>query len=398
MPHKILIVDDNAVNRRLLTAVLSREDYLLIEAVDGDDAVAAAYQEKPDLILLDIMMPKKDGFEVCSILQHDPETEQIPIIFLSAKTDTMDKIRGLELGGQDYITKPFDNGEILARVKVHLKVQSLTNKLIQANADMQEKQQHLDADLEAAGEIQKSLIPKAQKDFKFMDVAWQFMPCQKVGGDLFNILRLDELHWGLYMLDVSGHGVPSAMVSVSASQMLDPEMGLLVKENILNPPFYKIISPAKVLRALDREYPIDRFNKHFTISYMIINSATGVIKYSNAAHPPPLLLTKNGDFELLKEGGTLIGMGGILPFEEGERQLYPGDKIFMYTDGIIEYENKNEAFFGEERFFGELNKHRNRPVADIIDKVVSAIMEFGDNNDPQDDISLMGIEFIKTSP
>jgi len=398
MSNKILIVDDNAVNRKMLTAVLSTANYQLIEAVDGENAIAVVSREKPDLILLDIMMPKKDGFEVCSILQHNPETEKIPIIFLSAKTDTMDKIKGLELGGQDYITKPFDNGEILARVRVHLKVQNLTKELIRANEEMREKQQYLDDDLEAAGEIQKSLLPKAMMDFEFMDTAWRFMPCQKVGGDLFNVHRLDETHWCLYMLDVSGHGVPSAMVSVSASQMLDPKMGLLVKDNILESPFYRITSPAEVLQALDQEYPIERFNKHFTISYMIINSTTGIIKYSNAAHPPPLLLHKNGNLEILKEGGAIIGMGGILPFEEGQKQLFPGDKIFMYTDGIIEYANRSEQFFGEERFFDELKKNKNRSVTDIVDSVISAVMEFGDNNDPQDDISLMGIEYLKKSP
>ncbi|MBT3368827.1 MAG: response regulator, partial [Nitrospina sp.] len=111
MPEKIFIVDDDLVNRKLLAAILKKEGYGLLEAKDGEEAVELAFREMPDLILLDIMMPKKDGYEVCAELKGDNRMANVPIIFLSAKTQAEDKIKGLDLGGADYVTKPFDRGE-----------------------------------------------------------------------------------------------------------------------------------------------------------------------------------------------------------------------------------------------------------------------------------------------
>jgi len=195
------------------------------------------------------------------------------------------------------------------------------------------------------------------------------------------------------MLDVSGHGVPAALVAVSVSQILRPQQGLVLKKTITPPPFYEVISPAEVLNLLDREYPIERFNKFFTISYIVLNTVDKRIRYSNAAHPPPIFLRRNGEMELLDKGGTIIGMGGVLPFEEGEKQARAGDKLFIYTDGIVEYQNKDGGFYGDERFHGELQRLKDRPISDLVDGIIASIMDFGDNNPPQDDITLLGIEF-----
>ena len=393
MAEKILIVDDNDFNLRLLRSILKNEGYEIIEAVDGEEAVDLALRELPDLILLDVMMPNKDGYEACSEIKSDNRTTNIPIIFLSAKAEAEDKIKGLELGGADYVTKPFDKGEVLARVRAQLKIQNLAKSMIRANQDLLKKQESLDNDLKAAAEIQKSLLPKVLPGIQSIDVSWKFMPCQRIGGDLFNLLRLDEDHWAIYMLDVSGHGVPSAMVSVSVSQMLRPQTGYVVKKSIIPPPYYTVASPSDVLNELDMEYPIDRFEKFFTISYHVLNIKNGILKYSNAAHPPPVLLHQDGTLELLKEGGTIIGMGGILPFEEGERQLCFGDKLIIYTDGIVEYQDRKGSFYGEERFYMELQRLKDEPVSVIMDGIIESVMNFGEHNEPLDDITLLGLEF-----
>ena len=393
MAEKILIVDDSDLNLRLLSSILKNEGYEIIEAVDGEEAVDLALRELPDLILLDVMMPNKDGYEACSEIKSDNRTTNIAIIFLSAKAEAKDKIKGLELGGADYVTKPFDKGEVLARVRAQLKIQNLTKCMVRANQDLLKKQESLDNDLKAAAEIQKSLLPDTLPGIQSIDVSWKFMPCQRIGGDLFNLLRLDEDHWAVYVLDVSGHGVPSAMVSVSVSQMLRPQIGFVVKKSIKPPPYYTIVSPSEVLNELDREYPIDRFEKFFTISYHVLNTKNGLLKYSNAAHPPPVLLHQDGTLELLDKGGTIIGMDGILPFEEGERELCFKDKLIIYTDGIVEYQNRKGSFYGEDRFYMELQKLKNEPVSVIIDGIIESVMNFGEHNEPQDDITLLGLEF-----
>ena len=393
MSEKIFIVDDNLVNRKLLAGILKKEGYSLLEAEDGEAAIDLAFREIPDLILLDIMMPKKDGYEVCAELKSDERTAHIPIIFLSAKTQVEDKIKGLDLGGADYVTKPFDRGEALARVRAQLNIARLTKEVVEANEELKRKQERLDEDLEAAGGIQRSLLPQDLPDIEALDVAWRFMPCERIGGDIFNVLRLDESHWGIYMLDVSGHGVPSALVAVSASQILQPQQGLLLKKAVKPPPYYEIVSPSEVLNLLDQEYPIERFNKFFTITYLILNVKERHIRYSNAAHPPPILLHRDGELELLDKGGTIIGMGGLLPFDEGVKQARPGDKLVIYTDGIVEYQRKDGEFYGDERFHNELQRLRERPISEIVDGIIDSIMAYGDHYPPQDDVTLLGIEF-----
>jgi len=257
---------------------------------------------------------------------------------------------------------------------------------------LMEKQMRLNEDLEAAAGIQRSLLPHGSLDMETMEVAWRFLPCDTIGGDIFNVVRLDETHWAIYMLDVSGHGVPSALVTVSASQMLHPQRGLLLKKAIQPPPYYEIRGPSEVLNLLDQEYPIERFNKYFTIAYLILDVKTSLVRYSNAAHPPPILVRRDGSLELLEEGGTIIGMGGVLPFEEGEKKLGPGDKLFVYTDGIPEYEDQGRRLYGQERFCEALLKLKDHPIAEIVDGVIEALMTYGERQPPRDDITLLGIE------
>ena len=393
MNEKILIVDDSVINRKLLFNILKKEGYQLLEAKNGEEAINIALNELPDLILLDIIMPKKDGFQVCVELKRNPATKNIPIIFLSAKTDVEDKVKGLELGASDYITKPFEKIEIVARVRTHLKIYNLTKQLIKARNELLEKQRQIEEDLEAAAEIQKSLLPSSLFPNKYIEAAWRFMPCEKVGGDIFNLFSLDENHWAIYILDVSGHGVPSAMISVSVSQLMRPQLGFIVKRSIKPPPYYELVPPSEVLMNLDQQFLFERFDRFFTISYLLLNINTGVVRYSSAGHPPPILLRKDGTIEFLKEGGPIIGLGSSIPFEEGKKKLEKGDKLFLYTDGIIEYQNKVGDFFGEKRFCEKLVNLIDKPVSIIVEDIINSLMEFGNNNKPQDDITLLGLEF-----
>ncbi len=386
MPEKVLIVDDNLDNRRLLVHTLRKSGYELAEAADGHEALVLAQEFCPDLILLDIMMPELDGFQVCAALKSDPDTADIPVIFLSGRTETQDKIKGLEIGGVDYITKPFDRGEVLARVRTQLKLRSLMREIL-------DKQKRLDEDLKAAAAIQACLLPQTLPEFERLDLAWKFVPCDLTGGDIFNVLPLDDDHLALYMVDVSGHGVPAAMVTVSVSQMLQPHGGC-VKKKIEVPPYYEIASPREVMQALDREYPFERFNKYFTIVYLVVDLSRGKVIYSNAAHPAPLWLHGDGRLEFLDQAGTIIGLNGLVPFEEEEIQLRPGDKIFLLTDGLLEFENQQGEAYGLLRFQAVLRQAASQPINRILDTAYASIRTFGGGAPVLDDMTLLGFEYL----
>ena len=248
-------------------------------------------------------------------------------------------------------------------------------------------------DLQAAAEIQRSLLPAISNSIDSFQIAWQFLPCQEVGGDIFNLVQLDQDHWGIYMLDVSGHGVASAMMVVSITQELQPYAGHVVKDPTRSIPTRSIAAPAEVLRALDLEYPLERFNNYFTITYLILNARTGELRYCSAGHPKPLVLRSSGQLEELVEGGTVIGLDGIVPFTEGLNRLHRGDRLLVYTDGITEYENESGDFFGKERLYLELHRLHGKSLDQLVEEVIASLKCFGNQREPQDDISLLGLQF-----
>ncbi len=277
-------------------------------------------------------------------------------------------------------------------------------KLKNLNQQLIEKQQHIDADLAAAAQIQKSLLPRISIPVENCQVAWNFKPCDLMGGDIFNVFRLDMDHWGLYMMDVSGHGVPAAMITVSVSQFLQQFIGQ--RQNIAPEclPQNGIASPREIFDLLEREFPFERFKNFFTITYMVLNVRNGNLIYSNAGHPYPIIIRENGTFELLMKGGPILGFVDFQRlskkekrFKEGQVQLKPGDKLFVYTDGIIEYEQGDGRFYGTDRFYNDLDCLKEKSVKNIVRKAFDNLMAFGGNAKPPDDITLLGLEYNHSS-
>ena len=393
MPAKILVVDDVLLNHRTLTSLLEPEGYVLLQACNGREAVDVALRELPDLIILDSIVPLMHGYEACSLLKQNTDSEHIPIIFISCIHDESFKIKCLELGVSDYITKPFNEAEVCMRVRNHVRLYQMTKALRTAHQQLCDKQQRLDEDLRSAAIIQQSLIPKHAPHLPHVQLAWQYIPCERVGGDIFNIHRLDETHLALFMLDVSGHGVSAAMVTVSVSQSLTPQLGHLLKKRQPLPPYYAITPPAEVLRALDKEYPFERFSTYFTLSYLVLDCRYGRLRYSSAAHPPPLLLRQGGEVVRLREGGAIIGLGGVTPFTEGAVQLSPGDRLVLYTDGALDCLNPHGESFGEERFVNAVVAWHSAPVDTMCDRLLQALFAHGGGVSPQDDISVLALEY-----
>ena len=273
------------------------------------------------------------------------------------------------------------------------------NRLKHLNRELTKKQDRLEKDLIAASEIQKSLLPTHVSFGDVLDVAWRFQPCDKIGGDIFNIIQFDEEHWAFYIIDVAGHGVPAAMVAVTVYQYLQPQSGNLVKRSSSSPGNPEILGPARVLEFLDQEYPFDRFNNFFTMNYVILNIKTGALISSSAGHPPPLILRPDGSLIQLKKGGRPIGTIDLrlstdepIVYEEEQEHLGAEDKLLFYTDGVYEYQDDQGEFYGTGRFHKNLMALKDRSVSDLIDGSFECLMDFGNNTDPKDDISLLGIQ------
>ena len=388
---RILIADDDRIQRHLLEAILLREGYQTMVAADGEEAIVLALSQDPDLLLLDVMMPGKDGYQVCAQLKDDPRFADKPMMFLTSKSDASDRVRGLELGAVDYIGKPFNTREVLARVRTHIQIRVLTEQLRHTNLELLERQKELERDLRAARDIQSSLLPHSRSIAEpWVKVDWRFEPCDSVGGDLFNVFWLDQENLAAYIVDVSGHGVPAAMVTVAVSRSLSVDSGCSTYRS--HSGGSRITPPSEVLRRLDAEYPLERFGKFLTVVYMVLNCRTRVLRFSRAGHPPPFLLHANGTIETLSSGGTIIGIGGSVPFDEGVVQLEPRDRLFLYTDGIVERENQKEEPFGHERIAEALHAARGESLLTACERVTNQLAMFAQGVPSADDVSLCGLE------
>jgi sigma-B regulation protein RsbU (phosphoserine phosphatase) len=301
--------------------------------------------------------------------------------------------------------------ESWARVKDHEVNNQLLEELVfkyaeaekqlkELNRDLLWQQKRIQQDLDAAADIQKSLLPHDTNIVERADVAWFFEPCDKIGGDIFNLIQLDDDHWAIYMLDVSGHGVPAAMVTVSVSQLMQLHSGFLMQREAGPASEVYIKSPVEVMDALDREFPFERFINFFTINYFILNTRNGILNYANAGHPKPVILRKKGTLEELESTGPPIGIRSLnlnddqITFNEEQAQISPGDKVILYTDGLVEYYNENDEFYGNDRFHSRLLELKGESVKDIVNESMKSLKAFGKNKKPADDITLLGFELI----
>lgn len=380
---RVLIVEDEPLNRRILEQILGGSGLETESVRDGEGAIEAAIRGGIDLVLLDIVLPGINGFEVLRRLRTSRETRALPVIFISALDDVADKIRGLDLGAADYVAKPFNRHEVLARVRAQLRIRHLTTSLARANAQLVAKQEIIAEDLRAAAEVQRALLPPLSIRADRLELASVYQPSIEVGGDAFNVFHAGDGIWIVYIADVSGHGVASALLTVSITQRLSGPAGLAIGGRV---------SPASILRQLDEEYPFERTGKYFSLAIAIVDVGTGSLRYASAGHPAPFIVRADGSIERLEEGGPIIGMGFDLAFSEGNANLGTGDRLVLYTDGVTEDEDPSGRRFGMPALEEHFSSRIGVPLRNTCDELVDRLRRHRHDQPPADDITLVAME------
>jgi sigma-B regulation protein RsbU (phosphoserine phosphatase) len=386
--HTVLIVDDQAVNRLILGAILEREGYQVIEAGGGAEALRLAERVGPSLILLDIRMPVTDGFDVLRELKANPATAAVPVIFISALDDASDELRGVETAVVDFIPKPFDPNQVLARVRTHLRVKELTEALGALEGDLRAKRARIEEDLRAAAKIQRALLPQRPLSLRRLDVAWRFEPCEAVAGDTFGAFRLDEVLVGLYVLAVGARGVPAVAAAVSVARSLRGENGVVV-----DPDRGVVRRPSEVLRDLDRRHSDLQLGRASAMSYMVLDTESGVLRSCTAGQPAPLVATANGAVHALSPEGPGVGLDPRGPFEEGSVRLEPRDRVALFTDGVAEREAPEGRRFGVERIAEVLAACRDQSLEEACDRVLAAVNHHAGGAPQRDDVAFLLAEY-----
>src|SRR5271168_1570825 len=265
----ILLVDDTPANIQVANSIL-KDDYKIRVATNGAKALElATAKPAPDLILLDVMMPEMDGYEVCAHLKSSAETKDIPVIFLTGKTDAEDETRGFEVGAVDYIHKPFSPSVVKARVRTHL-------MLREAREQLSRQLLEINSELEMAREIQLSILPSAVPAINGLDIAARYVPMSAVAGDFYDFIVVDDKHLGILIADVSGHGLSAALIASMIQVALAGQSA-------------HASDPARVLGGLNLAL-CGKFQRNFvTAAYVYVDLEKLVISYAGAGHPPMLL-------------------------------------------------------------------------------------------------------------
>jgi sigma-B regulation protein RsbU (phosphoserine phosphatase) len=392
MAGRILITHGSQDTASQLEKVLAAAGCEIFRA-ENLEAASHLLHQHPDLLLLDMQLAKNAPATQLNSLATQLELAETFCLRLCSDDTEHSQLQKLTPFACGTISPPGTKEQILEQVHNLLRIKQAEAERNHAQERLLLHQMEVEEGLRSAAQIQHALLPNRVSSTAAFDFAWQFIPCETVGGDLFNVLPLSEDTLMAYMLDVSGHGVPSAMVTVSVHQSLSDRTGQLVKQPLDQKPYFRICTPAEVLTALDQEYPYERFEKFFTMTYLLLEPETGKVRYCNGGHPPPLLVRNNGKQERLEAGGTLVGMGGLVPYEEDEITLQKGDRLYLYSDGVTEHEADTGEMFGEQRLVDFFSIQQTTSLEQTASQFIHELQTFAGGKAPADDISLLCIQF-----
>lgn len=410
--RSILVVDDAPDNLMLLEAILDSDEFenifLAASAYEAFEYIGIIESEKNaevDLILMDIMMPEVSGIEAIREIRRHEEYQDIPIVVVSARSETPDLVEAFEAGAVDYLTKPINELELLARIRSMLRLKSETDhrkfhelELERLAEELEEKNQRLSRileglreDLEAAGNMQRSMLPDKRLSVPGVKFSWYYEPCENIGGDLLNFVPLGNGKVALFILDVSGHGIQSAMLAVSVHRMLSAWEGL---NSILRLPDGSPRPPDVVANELNQEFMLHKNNfQYFTMIYGILDIEEKKFCYCRAGHTPLLIQKGDGSIVVCEEGNVPVGLAEDCVYQQFNQSFAPGDRLILYSDGITEARRgKNKEFFGDENFVRLLQDSRDLPPEQALQSVIAQFKQWLGDTSPPDDITLMIIE------
>jgi sigma-B regulation protein RsbU (phosphoserine phosphatase) len=458
-PVDVVIAEDSKIQAKLLERRLTEAGHAVRWGADGGKALALVRERRPDIIISDIEMPEMTGYEFCKIVKTDPELRSIPLILLSSLGDPVDIIRGLDAGADNYVTKPYEPEYLLGRMdsllasplatadataanemevtvagqtfKVNAGRQQVLNllvsvfenavtknkelistnqslsvardqlqkantELVAVNEQIERSNRRMTRDLHAAAKVQQSLLPQAALDMPATASAWRYVPCNELAGDFLNIFALDDEHVGMFVVDVSGHGVPSSLLAVTVGAFLTPRVSdtsLLLRPS---PGGGKpvVVPPGEVVTQLNNLFQADnQAGLYFTIVYGVLHVPSGRLRFVSGGHPPLLHVPKDGALKLFEVESFPVGFVPDVEFAEETLQLAPGDRVILYSDGVPEAMDEQLEQMGNERMTALVESLRGEPVDVNVVRLLESVQTWCQPKGPLDDVSILCLEW-----
>jgi sigma-B regulation protein RsbU (phosphoserine phosphatase) len=375
---QILVIDDDRAVQLLLKRMLQKQGYEVIVASNGEEGLNKASACLPALILCDWMMPGLNGLEVCRRLKADPNLSTTFFIFLTSLVAVEDRVKGLDAGADDFISKPVEQNELQARVRAGLRLHQLSR-------DLQAQKEILEAEMAEAAEYVRSLLPPPMTEP--ISINSRFLPSRQLGGDCFDYYWLDPDYLAIYLLDTAGHGLKATLPSISV-------LNLLRSRALQSINYYQ---PSEVLKALNDTFQMNYQNdKYFTIWYGVYNRVERQLIYASAGHPPAVLISDSNqnkpEFQLLKTPGMPVGMFPEAKYVNAFCKVEEPSTLFIFSDGAYEITLADGTVWSLNAFINLLATLKN-PVEDKLDQILNYLTELNPKDVFDDDLSILQINF-----
>lgn len=399
---RVLIVDDSKLQRKILSSSLRRQGYDVVEAESGKAALALCETMPPDLVLSDWMMPGMDGLEFCKRFREMERAAYGYFILLTSKSEKGAVARGLDNGADDFLAKPVNGDELRARITAGERIIRMQRQLSDQNrvisqnmAELQGLYDALDNDLIEAKKLQQSLVRDRFRQFQTADLSLLLHPSGHVGGDLVGFFPVGKTRLGVYAIDVSGHGISSALMTARLAGYLSsttPEQNVALRET--GDGLFIMLPPAEVIARLNALVLEEMDTEHyFTMLLADVDLLSGRVRMAQAGHPHPLVLRADGSQELIGSGGLPVGLIEGAKFEQFETLLRPGDRMFLYSDGITECPLRDGGFVEDDGLKSLCHNMAHLAGQDFLESMVWNLAELAGQDEFPDDVSAALLEF-----
>ncbi|MBD2497631.1 SpoIIE family protein phosphatase [Nostoc sp. FACHB-280] len=375
---QILVIDDDPTIKVFLKRLLEKQGYEVITACNGEEGIEKAIAYHPALIICDWIMPGLNGLEVCNYIKNDPNLSTSFFILLTSLDSVADRVKGLDAGADDFITKPIEQNELKARVRAGLRLHQLSR-------DLQIQKQLLETELAQAAEYVRSLLPlPTTEPFKINSC---FIPSRQLGGDCFDYYWLDDDYLAVYLLDTAGHGLKAALPSISV-------LNLLRSRALKSLNYYQ---PSDVLRGLNETFQINYQNdKYFTIWYGVYHRITQQLVYASAGHPPAVLVSgkspKNTEVQLLRTPGMPVGMFPEAKYVDACCQIVDFSNLYIFSDGAYEITKSDGTLWSLDGLIQILVSIQNTFDCPL-EQVLNYLIALNSKENFDDDLSILQIQF-----
>ena len=395
---KILVVEEDRTSQDLLRAWLEEWNHCVTTSENGRQASELLTSGEFDLVLSNWTLTELDGLGLCRLIRQSLSPDYLYVILYTSTTIEPDYVSGMDAGADDFISNPFDAPKLRVRIRAAERILNLQRTLAEQNESLSALNEKLatafsaiESDLQAASTLQLSLLPTVSDIHPCFSLDWLVLPSSFLAGDNLNYFMMQDRYLVFYHLDVAGHGIPSALLSVTLNQLLSPQPGSPMVRFDPKLELKRIVPPVDVVSELNRRFQ-PQGDGYFTMIYGVLDTKTREIRLCQAGHPSALKIGTDRSITTVGDGGFPVGLWPDMTYDETVTTLKPGERLVLYSDGILECANLNDVRYSLDQLKHQIAINADAPIKDVLGAIKTDLEAWSQGRNYPDDISILIIE------